>query len=377
MIPFLELKSINDLCRQELIDACTRVIDSGWYIGGDELASFETEFAAYCGTKHCVGLANGLDALVLTLRAWKELGQLIDGDEVIVPANTYIASILAITENNLIPVLVEPDPITLNLCPNNVLRALSPRTRAILPVHLYGQLADMTALLAIAQKNKLLLLEDCAQAHGANLNGRLAGSWGDAGGFSFYPGKNLGALGDAGAVTTNNDELAKTLRALRNYGSHEKYKNLYQGVNSRLDEIQAAMLRVKLKNLDSQTKQRKVIAEIYLNGIRNPSIKLPLPNCTPALTLDSHVWHLFVVRSPNRDALKEHLTSNGVQTMIHYPIPPHKQPAYLKWNTLSYPITEAIHSEVLSLPIGPTITEMQANAVVAACNSFIAKNLIG
>ena len=372
MIPFLELKSLNAQHRAELIEACIRVIDSGWYIGGNELARFEGDFASYCGTKHCIGVANGLDALILTLRAWKELGKLKDGDEVIVPANTYIASILAITENKLVPVLVEPDAASFNLCPDKVKIALTAKTRAILPVHLYGRLADMPALLDIAEQHKLLVLEDSAQAHGASIDGRRAGNWGDASGFSFYPGKNLGALGDAGAVTTNDDELAQVLRALRNYGSHEKYRNLYQGVNSRLDEIQAAILCVKLKYLDEQTAHRRKIAQAYMEGIANPAISLPLESGTSALTLSSHVWHLFVVRCQQRDALQKHLSIQGVQTLIHYPIAPHQQQAYSKWNELSFPLTERMHQQVLSLPIGPTLTLEEANQVVHACNSFSA-----
>lgn len=364
-IPFLDLKAINAANREELIEACTRVIDSGWYIGGSELARFENAFAEYCGTKHCIGVANGLDALILTLRAWKELGKLQEGDEVIVPANTYIASILAITENRLVPVLVEPDEASYNLCPRKAQAAITPKTRAILAVHLYGQLAEMPALLDIAERHNLLVLEDSAQAHGASIGGRKAGSWGHASGFSFYPGKNLGALGDAGAITTSDDELAQTLRALRNYGSHEKYKNLYQGVNSRLDEIQAAMLSVKLNHLDQQTAQRRHIAALYLQGINNPAIQLP--RCASA---EQHVWHLFVVCSQQRDALQAHLARHGVQTLIHYPIPPHQQQAYSAWNMRSYPLTEAIHQQVLSLPMGPGMTEADAQTVITACNQW-------
>lgn len=370
MISFLDLKSINANYREELIAACTRVIDSGWYISGNELSQFENEFAQYCGTKHCIGVANGLDALILTLRAWKELGRLKDGDEVIVPANTYIASVLAITENNLVPVLVEPNASSLNLCPQKVQAAITAKTRAILPVHLYGQLADMPALLDIARQHGLLVLEDSAQAHGANIDGRKAGNWGDASGFSFYPGKNLGALGDAGAITTNDNELAQTLRALRNYGSHEKYKNLHQGVNSRLDEIQAAMLSIKLKYLDEQTVHRRQIAQIYMDGIKNPAITLPIAAELSPVEFSNHVWHLFVVRCQNRDALQKHLADHGVQTLIHYPIPPHKQQAYVELNTLSFPLTEAIHQQVLSLPIGPTMTIEEAELVTQACNLF-------
>jgi dTDP-4-amino-4,6-dideoxygalactose transaminase len=371
-VPFLDLKTINAQYRQELIDAATQVIDSGWYIQGQQLKAFEEKFADYCGTKQCIGVANGLDALTLTLRAWKELAKIKEGDEVIVPANTYIASILAITENRLKPVLVEPDEATYNLCPRNAEAAITSKTRAILAVHLYGQLADMPALLDIAKRHSLLILEDSAQAHGASLDGHKAGNWGHASGFSFYPGKNLGALGDAGAITTNDAQLAQTLRALGTYGSHEKYKNIYQGVNSRLDEIQAAMLTVKLKYLDEQAAQRRQTAQIYMDGIRNPCITLPIAADVSTLNLRSHVWHLFVVRCEQRDALQKHLTAMGVQTLIHYPIPPHQQQAYSQWNALSFPLTERIHRQVLSLPIGPTITAEEASYVVQACNEFVA-----
>lgn len=373
MISFLDLKVTNAQYRDELIAACTRVIDSGWYIGGSELAQFEKEFSSYCGVKHTIGVANGLDALVLTLRAWKELGKLKDGDEVIVPANTYIASVLAISENNLTPVLVEPDLITYNLCPKNTEAAITSKTRAILPVHLYGQLADMPAIIDIAERHNLLVLEDSAQAHGASLNGKKAGDWGHASGFSFYPGKNLGALGDAGAVTTNDDELAETLRALRNYGSHEKYKNIFQGVNSRLDEIQAAMLSVKLRHLDSEIAHRRSVAAAYLEGINSPSIVLPAQNLACSALYDTaHVWHVFVIRCEKRDKLQGYLAGQGVQTLVHYPIPPHQQQAYKALNAFSYPVTEEIHQQVLSLPIGPTIDPEQVAKVIAACNRFIA-----
>ena len=270
MINFLDLKNVNSRYQQELKDACSRVIDSGWYIMGNELSQFENEFSNYCGVKHVLGVANGLDALILVLDAWKEQGKLKAGDEVIVQANTYIASVLAITQNDLVPVLVEPDPNTYNLCPEIVRSANTKKTKGILPEHLYGQLSPMYEIMNIAEEHNLLVLEDCAQAHGAMIDGRRAGNWGDAAAFSFYPGKNLGALGDAGAITTNDAELANMLKALRNYGSHEKYKNLVQGVNSRLDEIQAAMLDVKLKYLDQETQHRRRIASLYLNGIKNP-----------------------------------------------------------------------------------------------------------
>ena len=364
MIPFLDLKAINAQYRDELIAACTRVIDSGWYIAGNELAQFEQEFASYCGAKHAIGVANGLDALILTLRAWKELGKLHDGDEVIVPSNTYIASILAISANGLVPVLVEPDLATYNLCPLQTEAAITAKTRAILPVHLYGQLADMPAIIDIAQRHNLLVLEDSAQAHGASLDGKKAGNWGDASGFSFYPGKNLGALGDAGAVTTNDDQLAETLRALRNYGSHEKYKNLFQGVNSRLDEIQAAMLSVKLKHLDTEIVHRRKVAKAYLEGISNPAIILPVPQ------EEAHVWHVFVIRCEQREALQKHLLDHGVQTLIHYPIPPHQQQAYKEWKMDSYPVSEMIHQQVLSLPISPLITAMQTQKIIKLINNF-------
>lgn len=374
MIPFLDLKDINQQYRSELIEACTRVIDSGWYIGGAELESFEQNFAEYCGTQFAIGVANGLDALILTLRAWKELGKLQDGDEVIVPSNTYIASILAITANNLTPVLVEPDLATYNIDPLKIEQAITSKTRVILPVHLYGQLAAMSEIMAIAQQHKLLVLEDSAQSHGAQTQGKKAGHWGHASGFSFYPGKNLGALGDAGAITTNDAELANMLKALRNYGSHEKYKNLVPGVNSRLDEIQAAMLDIKLKFLNEEIQHRRQIANLYLTGIKNPNIELPLTDIN-AETYEQHVWHLFVIRTQNRDALQQHFTENGIQTLIHYPIPPHKQQAYKEWNDLSYPISEKIHAEVLSLPIGPTLSLEEAQKVVDLCNQFQASKV--
>ena len=365
MIPFLDLKTINAQYRDELVDACTRVIDSGWYIGGSELEQFEQQFANYCGNKYAIGVSNGLDALILTLRAWKELGKLKDGDEVIVPSNTYIASILAISANNLTPVLVEPCVDSFNIDPKKIEKAITSKTKAILPVHLYGQLADMPAIMAIAKRHELLVLEDSAQAHGASLDGKRAGSWGDASGFSFYPGKNLGALGDAGAITTSDEELAHTLRALRNYGSHEKYKNLFQGVNSRLDEIQAAMLKVKLSHLDDEIAHRRKVAKAYLQGIKNKAIILPIMENDSA-----HVWHVFVIRCERRDALQRYLADNGIQTLIHYPVPPHQQPAYKEWNELSYPISEKIHAEVLSFPIGPTMTMEDVNIVIQICNEF-------
>ena len=370
MIPFLDLKAINTQYRDELVDAATRVIDSGWYIQGSEVSAFEAEFADYCGSKHCVGVANGLDALTLTLRAWKEMGKLKEGDEVIVPANTYIASILAITENRLKPILVEPDETTFNLCVQKTAEAITPKTKAIIAVHLYGQIAPMRELMALADQYNLLVLEDAAQAHGASISGRKAGSWGHAAGFSFYPGKNLGALGDAGAVTTDDEDLAKTIRALGNYGSHIKYENLYQGVNSRLDEIQASLLRLKLKHLDAETERRKEIALAYAGGITNSALLQPIRKNSTAEALENHVFHLYVIRSAEREALQAHLTNMGVQTLIHYPIPPHQQQAYSIWNKQAYPLTKVIHQEVLSLPISPVMTNEQVETVIDACNRF-------
>ncbi|GAB2912878.1 DegT/DnrJ/EryC1/StrS family aminotransferase [Paralcaligenes ginsengisoli] len=365
MVKFLDLKALNKQYREELLTACAKVVDSGWYIAGDALSIFEREFSHYCGTKYCVGVANGLDALSLTFRAWMELGQLKKGDEVIVPANTYIASVLAITSNGLTPVFVEPDPHSFNLSPAKTKAVITKRTRAILPVHLYGRLADMPELMALADKHDLLVLEDSAQAHGSSLNNRKAGNWGHAAAFSFYPGKNLGALGDAGAVTTNDADLAKTVRALGNYGSHEKYRNLFRGFNSRLDEIQAAMLSVKLKYLDDQTERRRKIARLYLAGINNPLIQ------TPDWGHDEqHVWHLFVVRCKQRAELQKYLEQAGVQTLVHYPLAPHKQQAYSMYNAFSFPITESIHDEVLSLPISPIIPETDVERVVVAINKF-------
>ncbi len=369
-IPFLDLKAINSAYREELIEAASRVIDSGWYIQGQEVQAFEREFAQYCGTKYCIGVGNGLDALILTLRAWKELGRLREGDEVIVPANTYIATILAITENRLKPVLVEPDINTYNLCPKHAAKAVTPRTKAIMPVHLYGRLAPMPEFLELAEKHNLLVLEDAAQAHGARLEGRKAGNWGHAAGFSFYPGKNLGALGDGGAVTTSDEELAQTIRALGNYGSHKKYENVYQGVNSRLDEMQAALLRVKLKYLDEETQHRREIAAYYCQNIKHPEIILPTQN--PSLVTQSldHVWHLFVIRCVQREKLQKFLQDRGVQTMIHYPISPHKQKAYANGVRRSLPVTEHIHEQVLSLPMDGKLVSQMVLDVCKVANSF-------
>lgn len=365
MIKFLDLKQVNARYREELIRVCTQVIDSGWYINGSAVAEFERIFADYCGTEHCIGVANGLDALTLTIRGWKELGKLKNGDEIIVPANTYIASILAITENGLKPVLIEPNIDTLNICTERVVAAITTSTRAILPVHLYGRIANMPKVMELAEQYNLLVLEDSAQAHGASLDGRKAGNWGHASGFSFYPGKNLGALGDAGAITTNDDELAQTIRAIANYGSHKKYQNIYQGVNSRLDEIQAAILCVKLKFLDEDTIKRRKVARAYLDNITNPMIYLPKWEKE-----SEHVWHLFVVRSVYRDELQIYLKQNDIQTLVHYPIPPHQQQAYFEWIGQNHPITEQIHNEVLSLPMSPVMNEENVQTVINVVNKF-------
>lgn len=364
-VPFLSLKSVNARFADELKAAVSRVIDSGWYVLGEEVAAFEARFAEYCGVRHCIGVGNGLDALTLTLRSYKLMGLLGEGDEVIVPANTYIATILAITENRLKPVLVEPDPATFNIDPRRVEAAITARTRAIMPVHLYGQLADVEAIGAIALRNGLKVIEDAAQAHGASRGGRRAGAFGDAAGFSFFPGKNLGALGDAGALVTDDDELARNVRALRNYGSQVKYHNLHQGVNSRLDELQAAILTVKLRYLGGDTDARRAVAARYRREIRNPKLGLPA-----VASEQSHVWHLFVVRTRERERFMQHLAEHGVMAQIHYPVPPHAQPAYPELHGLSLPITEAIHAEVVSLPMSPTLTPADVDRVVAACNAF-------
>ncbi|PRM91336.1 aminotransferase [Arcobacter cryaerophilus gv. occultus] len=365
MITFLNLKSLNAQYRAELIEASTRVIDSGWYVQGNECNEFEKEFAQYCGTKYAIGVANGLDALILILRAYKELEIMNDGDEVIVPSNTYIASILAISQNNLVPVLVEPDINTYLIDPNKIEEKITPKTRAILPVHLYGQTCEMDKINEIAKKYNLKVIEDSAQSHGAYFGARRSGNLGDTSGFSFYPGKNLGALGDGGAVTTNDEELANTIKALGNYGSHKKYENLYKGINSRLDEMQAAMLRVKLKYLDNEIEKRREIANYYLENIKNDNIILPTVRAE-----DNHVWHLFVIRTNKRDELQEYLLDNGIQTLIHYPIPPHKQNAYKEWNNESYPISEQIHNEVLSLPISGVQSVEEIDNIIGVLNEY-------
>ncbi|PPU78704.1 aminotransferase [Xanthomonas cucurbitae] len=366
-VQFLDLRAVNARYADALKAAAARVIDSGMYVLGQELQQFEQKFAAYCGTAYSLGTGNGLDALSLILKGYRELGILREGDEVIVPANTFIATFLAITHNNLVLVPVEPDPVTFNIDPLAVEKAIGPRTRVILAVHLYGQLADMAALQRLARCYGLLLIEDAAQAHGASSNGVRAGAFGDAAAFSFFPSKNLGALGDGGAITTSDAALAERLRALRNYGSQLKYQHLYQGVNSRLDELQAAMLLVKLEHLDEEIDCRRKVAKRYLDGIDHPLITLPT-----AMSEVQHVWHLFVIRSPFRDALQAHLAAHGIQTLIHYPVPPHQQPAYAMLAATCLPTSESLHREVLSLPMGPTLEDEAIERVIAACQAFVA-----
>ncbi|RZJ64493.1 MAG: DegT/DnrJ/EryC1/StrS family aminotransferase [Flavobacterium sp.] len=365
MIKFYDLKKVNAPYEADFKKKFDDVLQKGWLILGDETKRFETEFAAFCGTRHCIGTGNGLDALVLIFRAYIELGKLRKGDEVIVPANTYIASILAIIEAGLTPVLVEPDGLTFNLDPSLVSNKITPRTKAILAVHLYGQLADMDKLREIATRNNLLLIEDAAQAHGAKSRRGKAGSLGDAAGFSFYPSKNLGALGDAGAVTANDDELAAMIAKLRNYGSETKYVHQVKGVNSRLDEVQAAFLNTKLPSLDSENEKRIRIAKRYLSEIKNPRITLPKFSRN-----EDHVFHLFVIRTEHRGALAEYLKQNDIETLIHYPMAPHKQQALSEFSHLSFPITEKIHEEVLSLPLSPAMTDDEISTVIGKINDW-------
>ncbi len=360
-IPFLDLKTINEKYRSEFEQSIKNVLNSGWYILGEEVNAFEQEFAAYCGTKHCISVANGLDALTLSLHAL----DIKNGDEVIVPANTYIASILAISFNNAKPILIEPTLDSYNIDTDIIEPLINKNTKAILAVHLYGQPANMSKIQEIASKYNLRVIEDSAQAHGATYYKKRVGNLSDASAFSFYPGKNLGCLGDGGAITTNNDQLANKLKALRNYGSHIKYHNLYKGPNSRLDEIQAAFLRVKLKYLDEDNNKRNNAANFYLANIKNPLIILP--TVQPER---SHVWHLFVIRSEFRDALQQYLGNKGIQTAIHYPIPPHKQLAYQELNHLSFPITEKVHREVLSLPMSSQLNKDELKYIVEALNDW-------
>ena len=380
MIPFLDLKRINEPYETAFQKKLKTVLENGWYILGKEVETFEKAFAEYNQTKYCIGVGNGFDALVLIFKGYIQLRKLQKGDEVIVPANTYIASILAILQADLIPVLVEPKLETYNINPDLIQERITPKTKAILAVHLYGQLAEMEEINEIAKKNNLLIVEDCAQSHGAELNSKkeipnskFPGEENlkskiynlkSASAYSFYPGKNLGCLGDGGAITTNDSELVKVLFALRNYGSEQKYYNEYIGVNSRLDELQASFLNLKLPNLDADNDKRRAIAKRYLAEIKNDKIILPFWDFS-----NNHVFHLFVIRTENREALQEYLAQN-IQTVIHYPVPPHKQKAFQEWNNLSFPITEKIHDEVLSLPISPVLNDTEVDFIIEILNRY-------
>lgn len=361
MIPFLDLGRINEPHQARIQEATHRVLQSGWYITGREVEQFERQFAHFCGTRHCIGVANGLDALTLVLKAW----DFPANSEVIVPSNAYIASLLSVTLANLKPVFVEPDPHTYLVDPSRIEAAITGQTKAILPVHLYGRCCAMGPIRELAERYNLLILEDAAQAHGAIYDGQRAGSLGDAAGWSFYPSKNLGALGDAGAITTNDDLLADRLRSLRNYGSSQKYVNDYIGHNSRLDELQAAILAAKLPYLTTENEVRRKLAKLYLQGIDNPDVLLP-----PTDQVEQDVWHLFVIRHPRRDALRLFLQERGIGTDVHYPIPPHRQRAYKEYAHYSFPISEQLHREVVSLPLNPALIEREVSYIIDTINQF-------
>lgn len=361
MIKFLDLHKINEVYRKDIDEIIKNVIDSGWYILGERDKSFEKNFAQYCGVKHCIGCANGLDALKLIIKGFG-FG---NGDEIIVPANTYIASILAISDCSCTPILVEPDIKTYNIDPDKIEEKITEKTKAILVVHLYGQAVKTDKIWQLAKKYSLKVIEDSAQAHGAVYNGIKTGALGDASGFSFYPGKNLGCLGDGGCVTTNDDVLAEKIRAIANYGSDYKYHHIYKGMNSRLDEFQAGILDVKLPHLDKSNSLRREIAKFYRENIKNPKITLPQTYDEKA-----HVWHVFVLRTEFRDEFQKYLEENGIQTNIHYPTPPHKQGAYAEYKDLSLPITEKIHKEVISIPISPVMTDLEVQTVVKIINNW-------
>lgn len=361
MIKFLDLKKINNRYREEIDSRIKNILDKGWYLQGEENENFTKNFANFCGTKFALGVANGLDALNLIIKAYG-FG---NGDEIIVPANTYIATILAISENGCIPILVEPDIKTYNINPDSIEEKITSKTKAIMVVHLYGQAVQMEKIWKIAKKYNLKIIEDSAQAHGAIYQENRTGNLGDASGFSFYPGKNLGCIGDGGAVTTNDEELFNKIKAIANYGSDRKYHHIYKGVNSRLDEIQAAVLDIKLKHLDSDNNKRREISKYYRENIKNSKIILP-----ETYDEKSHVWHIFAVRTQNRDEFQKYLTEKGIQTIIHYPTPPHKQGAYKEWNNLSFPITEEIHNTILSLPISPVMTDSEIEKVVEVVNEY-------
>ena len=368
MIPFLDMNRLNAPYKEDISAAMAAAVESGNYILGDRGRAFEQAFSQYTGAGHAIGTGNGLDALMLIFRAYKEMGVFSEGDEVIVPANTYIASILAVSHSGLAPVPAEPDPATCNIDPSMVEAAITGRTRAVMLVHLYGRIAYDEDIRKIADRHGLLIIEDCAQAAGAMWRGRKAGTLGHAAGFSFYPTKNLGALGDAGAVTTNDAALADTIRALRNYGSETKYHNRVKGVNSRLDELQAAVLSLKLQGLDADNARRRTIADRYVREIDNPH--LILPQLPPERNEASHVWHLFVVRTKRRDAFQRYLGEHGIGTLVHYPVPPHRQPAYAEWRERSYPLTEQIHDTSISLPLYPGMPESHIDEVIQRCNAW-------
>lgn len=364
-VPSLNLAALARSQRAELLAAFERVLDSGWYVLGREVAAFEGEFAAWNGSPYCAGVGNGLDALRLVLRAWKELGRLRDGDEVLVPSNTYIATILAVLEEGLVPVPVEPEETTFNLDPARLATAVTARSRVVLPVHLYGRAAPLDRIVPWARERGLLVLEDCAQAHGAVVGGAKVGVLGDAGAFSFYPTKNLGALGDGGAVTTADPELDATIRALRNYGSETKYHNRYQGLNSRLDEVQAALLRVRLRSLEAENLARRRLAQRYRERLISAAVTLPEPGAELG-----HVWHLFVVRTARREDFVRHLGARGIQASVHYPIPPHRQPALAGLWEVPLPRSESLHATVASLPLWPGMSDEACEAVCDAVLSW-------
>ena len=361
MIKFLDLEKVNNRFRNEIDSRIKKILDKGWYLQGEENEKFSKDFAAFCGTKYALGVANGLDALRLIIKA-HGFGE---GDEIIVPANTYIATILAITDNGCTPVLVEPDINTYNINPDLIEEKITAKTKAIMVVHLYGQAVQMQKIWDLAKKYNLKVFEDAAQAHGAIYQGKRTGNLSDAAAFSFYPGKNLGCLGDGGAVTTNDEEIFNKIKALSNYGSDRKYHHIYKGVNSRLDEIQAAVLDVKLPHLDDDNEYRRKIVQYYRSHIDNPLIALP-----ETYDEKAHVWHVFAVRTKERDKFQQYLTDHGIKTIIHYPTPPHKQAAYQEWNDLSLPITEKIHREIISLPISPVLTEDEVKNVVEVVNAW-------
>ena len=366
MISFLDLHKINLRFEEEFKNKFTDFLDTGYYILGSNVTVFEEEFAAYCGTNYCIGVGNGLDALRLILEGYKVLGKLSNNDEVLVASNTYIATILAIKQAGLIPVLIASEDDTFNFNLNELSNSITSKTRAIMPVHLYGQLSPMDAINEIAAKNNLLVIEDAAQAHGAkNTKGQVAGNLGDAAGFSFYPTKNLGALGDAGAITTNNEKLATVIRKLRNYGSSSKYVNEYLGFNSRLDDLQAAFLRIKLPFLDADNNRRREIAKQYLSAINNPKIKLPTYKEN-----ETHVFHQFVIQVLNREEFTNYLIENEIEFLIHYPIPPHRQEALTEYSGLYFPITEKIHREVVSIPINTMLSSTEVKKIISVLNSY-------